>query len=209
MTTIEIYFDFRSPYAYFTSHRIRRGVSHADIMFDWRPTSIDVLLNLQAGRDAFAPYVDPLSGAKRAHLVADVRRLAAYYDIPLRPTRPARPNSVPALCLATQLTGDRRTDFVHAVFDALWERQWDIADDAVLARCLAQSGQSPDVLTRVCDVTARTELAKRTSEAHARGVFGVPTFVCDGEIFFGHDRLDLLLWTVERQRSGHGPPLFS
>jgi 2-hydroxychromene-2-carboxylate isomerase len=95
------------------------------------------------------------------------------------------------------------------VFDALWQQQQDIGDAAVLARCLAQSEPSPDALTRVCDVTARTKLAERTSEARARGVFGVPTFVCDSEIFFGHDRLDLLLWTVERQRSARGPPLFS
>src|SRR3954471_21911273 len=116
MTTVEVYFDFRSPYAYFASHRIRRGLARADIAFAWRPVSIDILLNLQAGREAFAPYVDPLSAPKRAHLIADVRRFAAYYDLPLRPTKTQRPDSIPALCLAAQLADDPRTNFVHAVF---------------------------------------------------------------------------------------------
>src|ERR1700759_1383134 len=107
MTTIEIYFDFRSPYACFASHRIRHGLLHAGIKCVWCPVSIDVLLNLQAGREAFAPYVDPLSEAKRAHLIADVRRLPACYDVPLRQPRPQRPDAFPALCLALQLADDQ------------------------------------------------------------------------------------------------------
>lgn len=200
MTTIEVYFDFRSPYAYFTSHRIRRGLARADIVFAWRPVAIDVLLNLQAGRDAFAPYVDPLSEPKRAHLIADVRRFAAYYDLPLKPTRPQRPNSIPALCLAAQLSESHRANFAAAVFDALWQDQQDIADAAVLARCLAQAGAPADAPTRAFEPAAKAELAERTAEAYARGVFGVPTFVCNSEIFFGNDRLDLLLWTLEKGR---------
>jgi 2-hydroxychromene-2-carboxylate isomerase len=59
--TIEAYYDFRSPYAYFANHRIRQGlfVSPVPVKWFWRPVSIDVLLNLQAGRDAWAVYSDP------------------------------------------------------------------------------------------------------------------------------------------------------
>ena len=198
-TTIEVYFDFRSPYACFVSHRIRRGLSQSGIAFTWRPVSIDMLLNLQAGREPFAAYVDRLSEPKRAHLVADVRRLASYYDLPLKPTKPPRPNSTPALCLAEGLAQSQRAHFIHAVFDALWQQQRDIADAGVLARCLAQSGAPADAPSRAFEPAARAELVARTAEAYTRGVFGVPTFVCDGETFFGHDRLDLLLWTLERR----------
>lgn len=207
MTTIEVYFDFRSPYAYFASHRIR-ALAHAGVAFAWRPVAIDVLLNLQAGREAFAPYVDPLSEAKRAHLIADVRRLASYYGLPMRRTNPPRPNSIPALCLAAQLAEDQRTNFADAVFDALWQERQDIAEATVLARCLAQAGGPTGALSRAFEATERAELARRTAEAYACSVFGVPTFACDGEIFFGNDRLDLLLWTLEQRgvaksSSGH------
>jgi magnesium chelatase family protein len=47
---------------------------------------------------------------------------------------------------------------------------------------------------------AQACLADRTVKAYARGVFGVPTFVCDEELFFGNDRLDLLAWTVAKER---------
>jgi 2-hydroxychromene-2-carboxylate isomerase len=111
--TIEAYYDFRSPYAYFANHRIRQGlfVPPVPVKWLWRPLSIDVLLNLQAGRDAWAGYSDPLSGPKRAHLLADVRRNAAFYNIPLRAPKPPRPNSIPALCAAALLGPEGHDDF--------------------------------------------------------------------------------------------------
>jgi len=205
MTKVDVYFDFRSPYAYFASHRIRRGFSGSGIAWEWRPVSIDVLLNLQAGREAFASYVDPLSGPKRAHLIADVRRLASYYDLPMRPTKPRRPNSIPALCLAGLLNEDRRAPFIHAAFDALWQEQQDISEAEVLTRCLTKSGSRPDLATQAFATAARNELAEHSATAYAHGVFGVPTFVCGDDIFFGNDRLDLLLWAAGKRAGPKSP----
>jgi len=197
---IDVFYDFRSPYAYFASHRIRSsGFAGSDVTWIWQPVSIDILLNLQAGREPLAPYVDPLSGAKRAHLVADVRRLASYYGVPLRPTKPQRPNSIPALRLATALEEGERARFSDAVFDALWQQQADISEADVLARCLNASGASADALSRVFESSAAADVADQTAKAYARGVFGVPTFAWDDELFFGNDRLDLLLWAVAKR----------
>lgn len=203
-TRIDVYYDFRSPYAYFASHRIRRGdFARYDVSWIWQPVSIDILLNLQAGREPFAPYVDPLSAPKRAHLISDVRRLASYYGVPLRPTKPQKPNSIPALHLAAMLEEGERARFSDAVFDALWQQQADISEAGVLARCLTKSGARTDALDRAFEGSARTGVAEQTAKAYTRGVFGVPTFAWGDELFFGNDRLDLLLWTVEKR--GHAP----
>jgi 2-hydroxychromene-2-carboxylate isomerase len=199
--TIEAYYDFRSPYAYFANHRIREGsfVSPVPAKWLWRPISIDVLLNLQAGRDAWAAYADPLSGPKRAHLVADVRRNAAFYNAPLRAPKPPRPNSIPALCTAALLDPEVHDAFRNAVFDALWQQQRDIADMGVLAECLSHARGNPDLLERALTSEARTALADETTRAYASGVFGVPTFVTNNEVFFGNDRLDMLAWRLGRE----------
>jgi hypothetical protein len=57
IATVDAYYDFRSPYAYFANHRIRDGsfTLPPSAAWQWRPVSIDILLNLQAGRDAWAP----------------------------------------------------------------------------------------------------------------------------------------------------------
>jgi 2-hydroxychromene-2-carboxylate isomerase len=198
--TIEAYYDFRSPYAYFANHRIREGsfVPPVPAKWLWRPVSIDVLLNLQAGREAWAAYSDPLSGPKRAHLLADVRRNAAFYNIPLRSPKPPRPDSIPALCTAALLGPEGHDDFRNAVFDALWRQQRDIADPDVLAECLTRTGQNPDLAKRALAPEAREALADETKRAYGCGIFGVPTFVCNDEVFFGNDRLDMLGWRLSQ-----------
>jgi 2-hydroxychromene-2-carboxylate isomerase len=194
--TIEAYYDFRSPYAYFANHRIREGsfLPPVPVKWLWRPVSIDVLLNLQMGRDAWAAYSDPLSGPKRAHLLADVRRNAAFYNVRLRPPKPPRPNSIPALCAAALLGPEGHDDFRNAVFDALWQQQRDISDPDVLAECLTRAGRDPDLVDRAFTSEIREALADDTKRGYARGIFGVPTFVCNNEVFFGNDRLDILGW---------------
>jgi 2-hydroxychromene-2-carboxylate isomerase len=195
--SVDFYFDFRSPYAYFAATRVRRSQFKParDVDWRWHPVSIDVLLNLQAGRAPWADYVDPLPAPKRAHLIADVRRTAAFHDIPLRPPKPSRPNSIPALCAAAQLDRNDRGPFKDAVFTALWQEQRDIGNPEILAHYLPRQSAA-ETLAYAFSPDARQALAGRTVEAYARGIFGVPTFVWNDEVFFGNDRLDMLAWRL-------------
>ncbi|MGY8662926.1 DsbA family protein [Bradyrhizobium sp. UFLA05-109] len=198
---ITAYYDFRSPYAYFANYRICAGsfALPPGFTWRWRPVSIDVLLNLQAGREAWAQYVDPLSGPKRAHLIADVRRNAAFYGAPLRPPKPQRPNSIAALCAAAQLDPEGHEAFRKAVFAALWQEQRDIADPQILAECLSRAGRDPDLAYRSISFDSRATLTAETETAYANGIFGVPTFVYETEVFFGNDRLEMLNWRLRRE----------
>jgi len=99
------------------------------------------------------------------------------------------------------LEEDARARFTSAVFDALWQKQRDISDAEVLAKCLTGCDGSPDVIERAFEASARAGLADQTAKTYECGVFGVPTFACNGDLFFGNDRLDLLVWTVAKQRA--------
>jgi 2-hydroxychromene-2-carboxylate isomerase len=197
---IETYYDFRSPYAYFADYRVRHANPGfgADVEWVGRPIFIDVILNLQAGHEPWAPYVDSLIPPKRAYLMADIRRMAAFYRVPLKPSWkwPSRPNQIPALCIASLLSGATETAFRSAVFDALWHEKRDIADPAVLNEMLVRAGGDPAIVGRTDDPAVRDALTQRTIEAYSNGVFGTPTFVWNGEIFFGADRLEVLAWKV-------------
>lgn len=199
---IETYYDFRSPYAYFANHRVRRGKLGFAKNVEWvgRPIFIDVLLNLQAGRQAWAPYVDALIPPKRAYLMADIRRMAKFYGAPYSPSWkwPSRPNQIPALCIASLLSGKVEEDFRDAVFDGMWHEQKDVADPEFLREALSRAGGDPTMLGQANDPSVHEALTKRTAEAYARGVFGSPTFVWNGELFYGADRLEVLAWNVER-----------
>jgi 2-hydroxychromene-2-carboxylate isomerase len=129
-------------------------------------------------------------------MLADVRRCAAFYGAPLRPPKPPRPNSIPALCVAALLGPDLQDAFRNSIFDALWQRQLDIADPDTLRASLGHAGQDPTILDRAFSSAARAELADQTKLTYAGGIFGVPSFVYEREVFFGNDRLDMLGWRL-------------
>jgi 2-hydroxychromene-2-carboxylate isomerase len=200
-TDIKVYYDFRSPYAYFSAHRLRHRQFQplVPVSWNWRPISIDVLLNLQAGRAALAPYVDPLPAPKRRHLLADVRRCAEMYGASLKPPRPSRPNSQIALGVSLLLRkrGVEDNSFRNAVFAALWENQRDIADPIVLGECLGTTGAA-SIVAEASSSETRAELISETQRAYEAGVFGVPSFVLGDEVFFGNDRLDMVGWRLQK-----------
>jgi 2-hydroxychromene-2-carboxylate isomerase len=201
---IETYYDFRSPYAYFADYRIRQGGLGFPGQVEWvgRPIFIDVILNLQFGREPWAPYVDTLIPPKRAYLMADIRRMAEFYGAPCKPSWkwPSRPNQIPALCIASLLSGKTEEAFRSAIFDGLWHEQKDIADPTVLRDILNRAGGDTTLLEQASDPSVHEAVTKRSAEAYANGVFGTPTFVWNGEIFFGADRLEVLAWKVAHAR---------
>ena len=93
---------------------------------------------------------------------------------------------------------DRHEAFRNSVFDALWQQQRDIADPDILAACLTEAGNASEILTEALSPDARTILVEKTKRAYASGIFGVPSFVYEGEVFFGNDRLDMLAWRINQ-----------
>lgn len=196
---IDVYYDFRSPYAYFAWWRIGHGFL-GSATWRWRPVSIDALLNLQAGREPGAGYVDPLAPPKRRHLMVDVRRSADFYGVPLVAPHTPRSDPTPALRIALLLAYDGLSPdrFIDAVFEAMWQRSRDIGAHDVLRDCLQRVSLDPVLAERAFSAEARDALIALTSGAYRAGVFGVPTFVANGEIFFGVDRMDMLAWRLRQ-----------
>ena len=71
-------------------------------------------------------------------------------------------------------------------------------DPSVPASCLARARRDPGLVDLALLPEGRTALADATTVAFANGVFGVPTFVCNDEVFFGNDRLEMLQWRLGR-----------
>jgi 2-hydroxychromene-2-carboxylate isomerase len=199
-TKIETYYDFRSPYAYFADYRVRNADFALRAKVEWvgHPIFIDVILNLQAGNQPWASYVDTLIPPKRAYLMADIRRMAEFYGAPYKPSWkwPNRPNQVPALCIASLLTGEMESAFRSIIFDGLWHGQQDIANPEFLRDAVTRAGGDRAVVDQAGDQGVHDALTKRTVEAYAKGVFGTPTFIWNDEVFFGADRLEVLAWKI-------------
>jgi 2-hydroxychromene-2-carboxylate isomerase len=68
----------------------------------------------------------------------------------------------------------------------------------VLARCLQQVSSAEEILEAALLEETKRALTAESIRAYEAGIFGVPSFVFGGEIFFGADRLDLLGWRMQR-----------
>jgi len=80
-----------------------------------------------------------------------------------------------------------------ALLRATWVEERNMADAAQLAVVLTEQGlDAPALLTLAKSADTAVEYERLTQEAVERDVFGAPTYVLDGELFWGQDRLDLL-----------------
>jgi 2-hydroxychromene-2-carboxylate isomerase len=87
-------------------------------------------------------------------------------------------------------------------FERFWKRELDIEDPAAIERLIEESGAASAAFADFLAGEGRAELNRITKEAEAAGVFGVPTFAIDGELFWGGDRI----WMVREKLSGTATP---
>jgi 2-hydroxychromene-2-carboxylate isomerase len=88
----------------------------------------------------------------------------------------------------------------YALLRAVWVEERNIADHPTLAAIADENGMDGKALLAATESAAvASEYQANTDEAMARGVFGAPTYVFDGELFWGQDRLDMLEWRLRQK----------
>jgi 2-hydroxychromene-2-carboxylate isomerase len=186
--TLEIYWDFSSPFAYLGSTQAEKIAARAGAALVWRPMLLGGVFKLIGQADV------PLmtwSQAKQRYYYEDMQRWAAYWNVPFKFPSSFPTNSLKALRTYLALPEERRAAFRERAFAAYWAEDRNIADEAVL-RDLVGPG-ADEVLGRTQDPAVKKELADATQRAVDAGVFGAPTWVVDGkELFWGQDRIPLV-----------------
>jgi 2-hydroxychromene-2-carboxylate isomerase len=84
------------------------------------------------------------------------------------------------------------------VFRKFWSHELEIDDLAAITDVITACGGSASEFEAYVNGPARTEHDRIIDEAEALGVFGVPTMVFNGELFWGGDRIDMLIERIER-----------
>ena len=193
---VVFYFDFISPYSYLASQLIRRDYS--EIEFSYRPVVFGSIL---ARLEKKGPGEIP---SQRRHGLRDILMLADHYNIPLEgpPKHPF--NSVYALRSVYAVRDEaQRAQLTQRYFSKAWAEGGDLEDLDVLKTCLAELNIEQDPLEVATHPDQRKALKANTKAALNEGVWGVPTFVKDTHLFFGHDRLPLLAAYLDGQLENH------
>jgi 2-hydroxychromene-2-carboxylate isomerase len=183
---IDFYFDFSSPYGYLASTQIDALAARHGRVVAWRPFLLGAAFKLTGQR---ALTEQPLRGdyARR-----DFARSARLMKLPF-----TLPQSFPFFALAASRAFysleslDQARALAKAVYHAAFGEGRDVTPVAVvaeLARALGINGVEQGIELP----EAKARLREATDQALARGVFGSPFFIVEGEPFWGHDRLDQL-----------------
>ncbi len=198
---IEFWFDFSSGYAYFAAHEIDALAARHGTRALWRPYMLGVAFRETGARGLSST---PMKGEYARH---DWARLSRRTGLPF-----AIPEGHPITALpasrAYYWIEDRHPEQAHEfalrVFRAYFAEGLDLTQPGNVAELASPLGVSPDELTLAMTSPPMKERVKAASaEAIAKGVFGSPFFLFDGEPFWGWDRLPMLEEWLES--SGSAP----
>ncbi|EIU1413945.1 2-hydroxychromene-2-carboxylate isomerase [Pseudomonas aeruginosa] len=190
MKFLDFYFDFISPFAYLASTKIDDIAQRHGYAVNWIPFRLGVTVTKVMG---IKPLLDtPLKGA---YLQRDIQRLALSFSIPLCSDLQIF-NPLPAQRLFHGVSGTSK-EMAGMVAKKLLEARWaqgrrlDEIDS--LVEIAGEWGGGRDVVEQALAAPATKEATTHmTQKAIDAGVFGSPTCVVDGELFWGVDRLWLL-----------------
>jgi 2-hydroxychromene-2-carboxylate isomerase len=135
---------------------------------------------------------------RQAYRMMELKRWRAHLGMPINLTPKFFPgNEQLAACsviaVREKIDGGRAIRLAHAVLRGVWAEEKDAGDRATLAGIIAGVGLDAEP---VLALAASPEIAERrqqdTKNAIELGVFGAPTYVIDGELFWGQDRLEFV-----------------
>ncbi|VVD93591.1 2-hydroxychromene-2-carboxylate isomerase [Pandoraea morbifera] len=172
------YFDFASPFAYLQLQRF--GTLPGALTIECKPIVLGAILaHVQTQGPAEIP-------AKRVFTYRMAQFRAEQDGIPFRmpPVHPFHPIRVLRLAVALGATHE----VVQTIFRFIWAEGRDVTDVQEWQVLSERLGLSPDEAIEKADAPAvKTALRENTESAIAAGVFGVPTFACDGALYWGDD----------------------
>jgi 2-hydroxychromene-2-carboxylate isomerase len=185
---MQFWFEFASTYSYPAAMRIEALASERGIAIEWRPFLLGPIFAAQGWNDS--PF--NLYPAKGRYMWRDLERRCERYGLALR--RPSRfPRSgLQAARVALAAAGEPwLPSFIRVVYRANFAEDRNIADRGVIAELLDEVGQpAAPLLSRAESQLAKEGLREQTEEAQRLGIFGAPSFIAAGELFWGDDRLE-------------------
>lgn len=198
---IDYYFSLQSPWAYIGHRLFREAVAAHGLKINYKPVMLVDLFSETGG----LPLLKRHPVRQRYRLVElqrwrDKRGLKFH----LQPANwPFNARLADGVVIAAIEAGHDPDPFLRRAFAAIWEDELNLADTATLIRLADASGLPGSALV---ERSGSDEIGKiyekNRQDALAADVFGSPGYVLDGEVFWGQDRIELL---VDALKSGRAP----
>lgn len=181
---IEYFYSAHSAYAYLGAPRLREIADAHGQDIVHRPFDLMPVIEAVSGG-----YAGARTEAHRAYFFdEDLYRWARYRGLPMVEFRPTHHDEPLALASGAILASDDPWEAHWKVLRAHWEDDINVND----ARDLARAGLSEASIAGAMDARLQAQFTAATEAAKARPIFGSPTYIWEGQMFYGQDRLELL-----------------
>ncbi|MBR0694781.1 2-hydroxychromene-2-carboxylate isomerase [Bradyrhizobium lablabi] len=189
---VRIYTDYKSPYAYVANRRLFELEDKYGVELEWLPYTLRIAEFMGTVEER-----TPHFWRKVRYAYMDARRFANAQGLVMKgPRRIYDAFYSSAGMLFAQRQGLFRL-YHDTVFRRFWNHDLEIDDLSAISGVIAAIGGSAADFEDYVRGAARAEHDRIMDEAEALGVFGVPTMVFNGELFWGGDRIDMLAERIQ------------
>jgi len=190
---LEFFFDCSSPWTYLAFTRIQDIIARTNAETVWKPILVGGVFN-EVNRDVYErrAHPDPRKASYSEKDLQDWARLAGI-RIGRPPVFPVRAVAMMRCVVAADEQG-ALIPFSRAAFEAYWRDLKDVSQEDVLREVCRTAALDPSsILSRAKAPEVKDRLRVNTEEVIARGGFGSPTMLVNGDdMYFGNDRLPLV-----------------
>lgn len=188
--TITYVFTSHSPWTYLGHAAFLDIARRHGATVEYRPVPLGAIFAETGGQ----PLAKRHPVRQRYRLV-ELQRWRARRGLPLNlhpQFFPVDPVLADRLAIAIAEAGGDPDPFLRRVFAAVWAEERNLADPETIADLAAASGIAPELQARAGAPEIAAAYQRNREMAEAAGVFGAPSYILNGELFWGQDRLDLL-----------------
>jgi carboxymethylenebutenolidase len=189
---IDYYFAPHSPWTYLGHDRFAAIAAKAGAQVRVLPVDLGRVMSVSGGL--------PLAqrpAQRKAYRLLELRRFSQWLGKPMNvePRHfPVPPDDAARLIIAADLHHgtEAALRLAGGVMAAVWQHERDISDAATLADLAREAGLPPELPEQSRGAQVQACYDHNTQAAIDLGLFGAPTYLLDGEMFWGQDRLDFL-----------------
>ena len=196
-----VYLDIKSPYAFLAKDPAYQLEEEFNIEIDWRPLTLDIPSYLGSAKTNTRGEVveskrSPQQWLAVRYAYMDAKRYARLNDIILYGTQKIWDSSFAGIAMlwAKQHGRKELRSYLDIVYERFWRRDLDIENAEVMASVLLEAGVNTDGFVDYLYGQGRRIHDELQGKLHPAGIFGVPTFVIDDEIYFGREHLPSIRW---------------
>lgn len=202
-----VYIDVKSPYGFVAIAPTLALERELEVKFDWRPLTLNIPSYLGSARKSRGEVVASTGRSERTwkaikYSYMDARRYAERQGDILRGTEKIWDSACIniAMMWVSETAREHLPTFLTHLFPLFWDRQLDIEDPGVVEQCLEACGVSAHGFAQFAQEEGLASHDALQSELHTNGIYGVPTYVLDGEPLHGREHIPFIRWALTGKR---------